>query len=160
MVRDRALGETDLLRELGRRGGTLAQQRDDLQPRVAGERAELVDLGDDEDVVELVVGNGKREETVDSRRNIRQLSTVRKHAHAGGGAIAAAGMSVSSYGSNVPRGPAGAGKAVVVPGTALPGTPLTASVENAKVSCAKAIRSLLTSSAWSLLFANVSQARW
>ena len=80
MVGDRALGEADLVRELGRRGGSLAQQRDDLQARVAGERAQLVDFGDDEDVVELVVGNGKREETVDSRRNIRQLSTVRKHA--------------------------------------------------------------------------------
>ena len=46
------------------------------------------------------------------------------------------------------------------PGPASPATPLTDCVENANVSCAYAIRSLLTSSAWSLLLANVSQARW
>ncbi len=48
---------------------------------------------------------------------------------------------------NVPSGPAGAGKVKDVPGTALPGTPLTASVEKANVSVANAIRSLFTSSA-------------
>ena len=57
------------------------------------------------------------------------------------------------------------------PGTCLPGTPFTVSVENANVSCAYAMRSLLTSSAMSPLPggvlpaplpvpANVSQARW
>jgi hypothetical protein len=42
----------------------------------------------------------------------------------------------------------------------MPGTPFTVSVEYAYVRIANAIESELTSSAWSLLLANVSQARW
>ena len=61
---------------------------------------------------------------------------------------------------NVPSGPAGAGSSKGRPGTALPGTPFTDSVEYANVSIANAIRSLFTSSACWLLFANVSQAWW
>ena len=63
-----------------------------------------------------------------------------------------------AYGSNVPSGPAGGGSVNVGPGTVCPATPFTDSVEYAKVSIANAIRSLLTSSAWLLLFSNVSQA--
>ena len=62
---------------------------------------------------------------------------------------------------NVPSGPAGAGSGLDgEPGTCLPATPLTDSVEYANVSSANAIRSLLTSSAWSSMLSNVSQARW
>jgi hypothetical protein len=65
----------------------------------------------------------------------------------------------NAYGSKVPSGPAGAGKVMEdEPGTLRPGTPLTDCVENANVSAENAIRSLLTSSAWLLWFANVSQA--
>ena len=142
MVRDRALREPDLPGELGRRRRPLAQERDDLEPDVVGERAELLGLGDDEDVVGLVVRLWEIQ-TVDGCRNIRQPSTVRK-----------------PYGTNVPSGPAGAGSGRSAPGTALPGTPFTASVEYANVSIANATESLFTSSAWSLLFANVSQAWW
>ena len=50
--------------------------------------------------------------------------------------------------ANVPSGPAGSGSRYRgAPGTFLPGTPLTDSVEYANVSIAKAIRSLFTSSA-------------
>ena len=61
------------------------------------------------------------------------------------------GTSGSSYGVssswNVPSGPAGAGSSNPRPGTCLPGTPFTVSVEYANVSIANAIRSLLTSRA-------------
>ena len=63
---------------LRRRGGAFAQDRHDLQADVVGERARLLGLGDDEDVVRLVVGHREVEETVDGRRNARQASTVRK----------------------------------------------------------------------------------
>ena len=55
----------------------------------------------------------------------------------------------SAHGSShVPSAPAGAGSGIdAEPGTALPATPLTDCVENANVSCANAMRSLLTSSA-------------
>ena len=144
VVGDRPLGEADLLGELGRRRRPLAQERDDPQPDVVGERAQLLGLGDDEDVVGLVVRQREIEETVDSCRKIRQPSTVRKRV----------------YGLNVPSGPAGSGPIPPARARVLPGTPFTASVENANVSCANAIRSLLTSSACTLTFANVSQARW
>ena len=89
VVRDRALREPDALGELGRRRRPLTQDGDDPEPDVVGERAQLLGLGDDEDVVRLVVRLGKIE-TVDGCRNIRQPSTVRK-----------------CYGMNVPSGPAG-----------------------------------------------------
>lgn len=79
MMGDRPFGEADLLRELGGGGGTLAQERDDPQADVVGERAQLLGLRDDEDVVGLVVRDGEIEETVDGCRNIRQPSTVRKY---------------------------------------------------------------------------------
>ena len=142
MVRDRALREPDLPGELRRRRRAFAEEGDDLEPDVVGERAELLGLGDDEDVVGLVVRLWKIKRSM-AAGTIRQPSTVRK-----------------PYGTNVPSGPAGVGSEKVVPGTALPGTPLTASVEKANVSVANAVRSLFTSSAWSLLFANVSQAWW
>jgi hypothetical protein len=70
-------------------------------------------------------------------------------------------MLARAYGSKVPSGPAGTGSVIEdEPGTLRPGTPFTDCVENANVSAANAIKSLLTSSAWLLLFANVSQARW
>ena len=128
MVRDRALREPDVLGELGRRRRPLTQDRDDPEPDVVGERAQLLGLGDDEDVVRLVVRLWKIE-TVDGCRNIRQPSTVRK-----------------PYGTNVPSGPAGAGRGDD-PGTFLPGTPFTDCVEYANVSVANAIESLFTSSA-------------
>ena len=59
----------------------------------------------------------------------------------------------------VPSGPAGAGM-VNSPGTFLPGTPFTVSVEYAYVSTANATASELIVSACRLLLANVSQARW
>ena len=77
VVRDRALREPDVLGELGRRGRPLTQDRDDPEPDVVGERAQLLRLGDDEDVVGLVVRLGEIK-TVDGCRNIRQPSTVRK----------------------------------------------------------------------------------
>ena len=80
VVRDRALREPDVLGELGRRRRPLAQDRDDPEPDVVGERAQLLGLGDDEDVVRLVVRLGEIE-TVDGCRNIRQPSTVRKCLH-------------------------------------------------------------------------------
>jgi hypothetical protein len=129
VVRDRPLREPDALGELGRRRRPFTQDRDDPEPDVVGERTQLLGLGDDEDVVGLVVRVGEIE-TVDGCRNIRQPSTVRK-----------------LYGTNVPSGPAGVGSEKVVPGTALPGTPLTASVEKANLSVANAVRSLFTSSA-------------
>ena len=49
---------------------------------------------------------------------------------------------------------------VNLPGTFLPGTPFTVSVEYAYVSTANATASELTVSACRLLLANVSQARW
>jgi hypothetical protein len=110
VVRDRALREADVLGELGRRRRLLTQNRDDPEPDVVGERAELLGLGDDEDVVRLVVRLGKIE-TVDGCRNIRQPSTVRK-----------------PYGVNVPSGPAGAGSGDE-PGTFFPWTPFTDCVE-------------------------------
>ena len=55
MVRDRALREPDLPGELRRRRRALAEEGDDLEPNVVGERAELLGFGDDEDVVGLVV---------------------------------------------------------------------------------------------------------
>ena len=62
--------------------------------------------------------------------------------------------------ANVPSGPAGAGSSTGGPGTFLPGTPLTDSVEYANVSCANAIRSLLTSSACRSTLSMVSHASW
>lgn len=59
---------------------------------------------------------------------------------------------------NVPSGPAGVGSGVEF-GTGLPLTPFTASVEYANGSCAFAMRSPLTSSAW-LELSYVSHARW
>ena len=47
-----------------------------------------------------------------------------------------------------------------VPGTFLPGTPFTDSVEYAYVSTANATASELIASACRLLLANVSQAAW
>ena len=141
MVRDRPLREPDLLGELGRRRRPLAQEGDDPEPHVVGERAQLLGLGDDEDVIGLVVGL-REIQTVDGCRKIRQPSTVRK-----------------PYGTNVPSGPAGVTSGGQPKGS-LPRTPFTVSVEYEKVSVANAIASLLTSSAWSLLFANVSHARW
>ena len=132
MVGDGALREPDRLRELGRRRRPLAQQPDDAVARVVGEGAQLLGLGDDEDVVRLVVGSGEIEETVDDCRKIRQPSTV----------------CLPGYGSwNVPSGPAGAGS-FFTPGTRLPGTPFTVSVEYANVSTENAIASALTSSAF------------
>ena len=65
------------------------------------------------------------------------------------------------YGTNVPCEPAGAGRSLFPwPGTLLPGTPFTVSVEYANVRIANPIASALTSSAWSVLLANVSQAAW
>ena len=58
MVRDRALREPDVLGELGRRRRPLTQDRDDPKPDVVRERTQLVGLGDDEDVVGLVVRLG------------------------------------------------------------------------------------------------------
>ena len=59
----------------------------------------------------------------------------------------------------MPSEPAGAGIRKL-PGTFAPFTPLTDSVDWANVRIANAIASELTSSAWSLLLANVSQAAW
>ena len=78
MVGDCPLREPDLRGELGRRRGAVAQDGDDAQADVVGERAQLLGLGDDEDVVRLVVRDGEVEKTVDGCRNIRQPSTVRK----------------------------------------------------------------------------------
>lgn len=128
MVRDRALREPDVLGELGRRRRPLTQDRDDPEPDVVGERAQLLGLGDDKDVVRLVVRLGKIE-TVDGCRNIRQPSTVRK-----------------PYGTNVPSGPAGATSGGQ-PNGSLPGTPFTVSVEYEKYNVANATASLFTSSA-------------
>ena len=128
MVCDRALREPDLAGELRRRRRPLAQEGDDPEPHVVGERTQLLGLGDDEDVVGLVV-RLREIQTVDGCRKIRQPSTVRK-----------------CYGTNVPSGPAGAGRDKA-PGTLLPGTPFTVSVEYANVSVANAIESLFTSSA-------------
>jgi hypothetical protein len=111
VVGDRAFREPDLLSELGGRVAPLAQESDDPEADVVGKRAQLLGLGDDEDVVRLVVRAGEVEETVDGRRNIRRPSTVRK-----------------CYGTNVPSGPAGAGRGED-PGTFLPGTWFTVSVE-------------------------------
>ncbi len=62
--------------------------------------------------------------------------------------------------AKVPSGPAGAGRVNGGPGTRLPGTPLTDSVEYANVSIANAMRSLLTSSACRSTLSKVSQASW
>ena len=67
---------------------------------------------------------------------------------------------VGGFTGHVPCEPAGAGRFSFPPGTFLPGTPLTASVVYAYVRSEKPIESALTESAWSLLLANVSQARW
>jgi hypothetical protein len=77
VVSNRSLRQPDLLGELGRRRRTLAQERDDPQPDVVGECAQLLGLGDDEDVVGLVVRQRQVEKTVDGCRKIRQPSTVR-----------------------------------------------------------------------------------
>ena len=111
MVRDRALREPDVLGELGRRRRPLTQDRDDPEPDVVGEGTQLLGLGDDEDVVRLVVRLGKIE-TVDGCRNIRQPSTVRK-----------------CYGVNVPSGPFGLITVSRESGTSLPFTPFTDCVE-------------------------------
>jgi hypothetical protein len=79
VVRDRALCQPDVPGELGRRRRAVAQEGDDLEPHVVGERSQLLGLGDDEDVVGLVVGL-REIQTVDSGRNIRKPSTVRKFA--------------------------------------------------------------------------------
>ena len=113
MVRDRALREADVLGELGRRRRPLTEDRDDSEPDVVGKRAQLLGLGDDEDVVGLVVRLGEIE-TVDGCRNIRQPSTVRK-----------------CYGTNVPSGPAGVTSGGQPKGS-LPRTPFTVSVEYEK----------------------------
>ena len=110
---DRALREPDVLGELGRRRCPLTQDRDDPEPDVIGERAQLLGLGDDEDVVGLVV-RLREIETVDGCRNIRQPSTVRK-----------------CYGTNVPSGPAGV-TSRGQPNGSLPRTPFTVSVEYEK----------------------------
>jgi hypothetical protein len=78
VVRDRPLGEPDRLGQLRRRRRPFAEDRDDLSPDVVGERTELLRVGDDEDVVRVVVGLGEVERTVDDCRKIRQPSTVRK----------------------------------------------------------------------------------
>ena len=64
----------------------------------------------------------------------------------GGEVVLAAWSRLGGYGVKVPRGPAGAG-IVNVPGTRLPATPFTVSVEYAKVSTLNAIESAFTSSA-------------
>ena len=64
------------------------------------------------------------------------------------------------FSAKVPSGPAGAGSVNVGPGTFLPGTPFTDSVEYANVNMANAMRSLLTSRACRSTFWYVSQARW
>jgi hypothetical protein len=84
--------------------------------RLVRERAQLLGLGDDEDVVGLVVGDGEVEETVDGCRNIRQPSTVVEPTYG-----------VSS--GKVPSGPAGVAAQALASGTFLPGTPFTDSVE-------------------------------
>jgi len=55
VVAHRALGEPELLGQGGGRGGAFAQQRDDALAALAGESAELIGLGDDEDVNGFVV---------------------------------------------------------------------------------------------------------
>ena len=67
-------------------------------------------------------------------------------------AAATTGPALVHQGTNVPSGPAGAGSGTDS-GTGSPTTPLTDSVEYENVNIAKAMRSLLTSSAWSSLFA-------
>ena len=74
---DRALREPDVLGELGRRRRPLTEDRDDPEPDVVGERAQLLGLGDDKDVVRLVVRLGKIE-TGDDLRKKRPPNTVRK----------------------------------------------------------------------------------
>jgi hypothetical protein len=65
-----------------------------------------------------------------------------------GGEVAPAAQSPlkRAYGEKVPRGPAGAG-IVNEPGTRLPATPFTVSVEYAKVITVNATESAFTSSA-------------
>ena len=112
MVGDRPLREADLLGELGRRRRAVTQDRDDPQADVVGERAQLLGLRDDEDVVGLVVRQREIEETVDGCRTIRQPSTV-----------------VERYGLNDPSGPFGGISSQYQSGTRLPRTPFTDSVE-------------------------------
>ena len=57
---DRPLRHLERGGELGRARRALAQQRDDARASVLGERAELLGILNDEDVVELVVGRNGR----------------------------------------------------------------------------------------------------
>ncbi len=50
---------SELGRELGRRGGALAQQGDDPLAALAGKSAQLLGLVDNENVDGLVIGNRK-----------------------------------------------------------------------------------------------------
>ena len=67
-------GVSSAVGELGRARGALAEEhRRSCARSVVAERAELLRVLDDEDVVELVVGV-----TVDDSRNIREIPTIRK----------------------------------------------------------------------------------
>jgi hypothetical protein len=56
VVSDRAFGDAHRLGELRRRGRALAQEHHDARTRDTAERAQLLRVADDEDVVGFVVG--------------------------------------------------------------------------------------------------------
>jgi L-asparaginase II len=83
VVADRALREPELGRQLRRRGRFLAQSDDEPCPEIVGQRAQLLVVADDEDVVRLVVRNREVERMVDrcrlygiSRRFARQYAAA------------------------------------------------------------------------------------
>ena len=88
VVPDRAFREPELRRELGRRGGAVAEQADDPRAEVVAERPQLLRLADDEDVVGLVVRRGKVDDAPlvvaspnrPQFRNIRDFPTIRQRA--------------------------------------------------------------------------------
>ena len=108
MVCDGALREPDLAGELRRRRRSLAQEGDDLEPNVVGERAQLLGLGRRRGC------RRRRSPEVADSGNGRWLSED----------TTAIDRCRANYGTNVPSGPAGAGKGEA-PGTLLPGTPFT-----------------------------------
>src|SRR5207248_1627549 len=71
---DRPLRQLELLGELGRRGGALAQQDDDLRAEIVAECAQLLVLPHDEHVNRLVVRRGKGDALVRGGRRTGHVS--------------------------------------------------------------------------------------
>src|SRR5437762_578585 len=74
VVADRPLRQLELLGELGRRGGALAQQDDDLRAEIVAECAQLLVLPHDEHVNRLVVRRGKADALVRGGRRTGHVS--------------------------------------------------------------------------------------